>query len=116
MQTSRLFILNSLLMCQSPLDELSDSLKQFDSDTDIGLATLTGDHISNVLTEYTLDKLTDSEVHQWADLIELRDDIGLPAGQEGVDLQTIIQELANPTLFGTLSNIRAHELLNLIAS
>jgi hypothetical protein len=78
-------------------------------------AVLLRRHVSSVLERYLSGEISQAVVVEWADVIELRDDIEPEKGFENSILE-IIFELANPILNGKLNSERAHEILLLLNS
>lgn len=105
----RISALTQLIEGQRLLSELDAQLKlmPFDSEP---LVTLSASHIEETLTRFTNGAISDSHVEQWADLIEVRDDITFDPDYE-TKIKQVIHELANPVLFGPLDHYRAQSLM-----
>jgi hypothetical protein len=105
----RISALTQLIEGQGLLSELDAQLKlmPFDSEP---LVTLTASHIEEMLTRFANGAISDGHVEQWADLIEVRDDIAFDPDSE-TKVKQVIHELANPVLFGPLDHYRAQSLM-----
>jgi len=87
--------LQEVLDLVRPISEIGSDLAAFPWDCDAPLVKLDQSHIASVLTRFLSCQLSASEVEEWADAIECRDDIGLdPDSAAGIALN----ELANPLL------------------
>lgn len=82
-------------LCRSPSVELSRS------------------HIANVLERYLANELTEADVADWAELLELRDGLCFEPGQDETLIQAI-HELANPLLEGLLTPSTAYSMLQFL--
>ena len=89
-------------------------LGQYSWDFDGHPVILERRHITSLLGRYSSKATDELVVAEWADVIELRDDIKPEMGFEDLILE-IIFELANPILNGQLSTQRAQELVLLIS-
>ena len=94
-------VLQSLIAGKRPIAELRNLLKQFDFDCE-PLVTLRTDNIIEKLTQLLNGELDADYIQQWADLIEVRDDICFdPADEDRI--KQAIYEMANPELMGLLN-------------
>ena len=94
--------------------DLSPRLSAFGWDSD-ELVTLTRSHIVDVLTAYAAGDLLASEVEQWANAVESRDDVGFDHDHEDAVREAIFQ-LANPLLEGRLTRASARDLAAKLAA
>jgi hypothetical protein len=101
MQT-RTQLLEDLLNYSYSLEDIEDGLKMYPWDTPKGLVVLDHKRLFSMLERYLQKKITASELEHWANLVEIREDIGFPENEEAL-LSSIVFELANPVLFGELS-------------
>ncbi len=74
-----------------------DEIRSFGWDCETELVILSAGNIRNVLKKYSIGEITDTEVREWANFIERRDDIGLDEKQNKV-LDEVIFWLANPEI------------------
>lgn len=91
-------VLQSVVRFDKSVDELRKLISGFGWDwTEAPLARLTGEHLGSVLSRYENGELTGREVEDWANLIEVREDIGTDPHVEAA-----IFALANPQLEGAI--------------
>ena len=76
-------------------------------DMDIAVVVLTARDISEVLTRFTEHSLSAELVADWADFLELRDDVDY----DSPSVKELVHELANWEIEGLLSTERARQLL-----
>jgi len=110
----RTTVLNSLIRLDRPIGEIRAELSTFPWDSPSELVTLTAEDIRSVLTRFTSGTLTASEVSEWADAIELREDIAFEARyhEEIVDA---IFFMADPQLNGPLNQNEISRLVALLS-
>lgn len=89
--------LNQLLNLEKDLTTICQILKDFSWDSD-ELVFMNKNHALKALTLLITKKIMPSDLEVWANMIEGREDIGF----ESPILMQIIEEIANPTLFGVL--------------
>jgi hypothetical protein len=99
---TRTQLLESLLNYSYSLEDIEDGLKMYPWDTPKELVVLDSKKLSFLLERYLNKEITSSEAERWANLVEIREDIGFPENEK-VLVSSIIFELANPVLFGGLS-------------
>ncbi len=107
---TRLELLNSLIEFKQPLSSILSSLKTFPWDSDEVLVTFQKEHLIHVVNQYLNNHFSASDVENWANAIEGREDIGY-ATQDKDILNDLIFELANPILTSPLSPDIAREYL-----
>lgn len=94
----------ALVRFDRPLDVLHDSIAGFPFDWDgPALATLRREHILEVLARWQGGELTPEQVSDWANLVELRDDLDHDPDDPAV--AEAVFDLANPALQGPLSEV-----------
>lgn len=106
---SRNELLNKLLNMNSSVRTLTE-LNKIGWDSDEELVNLTRQHILNVLRNYQEGKIDETEVEDWANAIEGREDIGREKSYEEL-INQILYELANPYLTEKLTQERAKSLI-----
>lgn len=72
---------------------------------------LTSAHLRAALTRYLTGRWSAEQLEAWADFVEMRDDIDIPASEHR-GLRELLFELASPALFGELTSARARLLLD----
>jgi hypothetical protein len=103
-------LLQSLLAFNAPVANVMEPLKKFGWDSETELVTLTRDDIASVLKRYLSSELSASDVEDWANALEIRDDVGYEVGYEDL-LSDVVFDLANPALNGLLNLKVAQELI-----
>ena len=104
--------LTDLVQFNKPLSLLSNELSQFEWDYNSEELTISKSDIIKVLQRCILANISISEIEEWANLIECREDIKY----EDNTLQNIIFQLANPLLEGKISQITCKQLLDKLMS
>lgn len=107
---NRKILLEQLLDFTKPILALSDELNKFKWDCDEHYVTLSKFHLLNILNRYLKNELSETEVEEWANAVESREDIGI----NEIDMNLInetLYELANPYLTTQLSTDRAKLLI-----
>lgn len=89
-------------------------LRLFAWDSDAALVTLTGNDLIRILNGYLRGELSDTEVEEWAEALEGRDDIGYEPRLSGT-LRQIIFELANPLLTAPIEPAQARRWKDVIS-
>jgi hypothetical protein len=97
MQRDRAQLLRALIAYELPIEPVLADLRSFGWDAPEPLVLLTREDIVRVLDRYLAGELTAEQVTDWADLVECREDIGFPGGDEDV-LSDAVFRLANPNL------------------
>ena len=107
---TRIKLLNSLLEFDKPLAEILPALNSLGWDSEQSLVILQRQHITNILQRYLDDKLSASDVENWANAIEGREDIEYESDFAEL-LAEAIYEIANPLLTHPLSKLFAQQWL-----
>ena len=103
-------ILLNLISFNSGLVQLRNQVASLSWDSEEELVFLTKSHVKDVLNRFLQDDLTREDVNDWANMIEMREDIGFAEGDEE-ELKELIFELANPEITHELNANRASELV-----
>lgn len=90
-------LLTELIRNPLPEADLLEELVAYGWDSDDELVIVTKEDAMRILTLFRLGKLDASQVEDWANRIEGRDDIGYIGGSEGI-VKNAISWLANPSL------------------
>jgi hypothetical protein len=106
MQRDRTSVLSDLVTLSRPLAEILNDLRGFGWDSSEVLVMLAPHHITAVLYRFLAGELATSDVEDWADAIEGRDDVDYSTPQ-AVPLS--IFELANPLLTEALTRQSAQQ-------
>ncbi len=83
-----------LISLDRPLDELAELLRRYPFDCDAPLVVLRPGDVVAVLDRFLAGELAAQQVIDWADLLEVRDDVGLRAGDDLT--QDVLFALATP--------------------
>jgi hypothetical protein len=100
--------LRDLLELPRPLSEILRDVAQLPWDSNVEHAELTTRHLASVLRRHLEGVLDGKAVEDWANAIEMRDDIAYDPDSTAGE---ILHELANPLLTEPLTSKRAAELL-----
>lgn len=93
----RIEALRDLIELREPISIAASRLRSFPWDSDSALVTLTVDDLVRVIDGYLREELSKTDVEEWAEAIEGRDDIGYERHISDT-LKQLIFELANPLL------------------
>jgi len=108
----RVGLLAELLGYERPIGDVLADLAPYGWDSDETLADLKDSHVRHVLARYLQTGFSTTQVEEWANAIECREDIGYePNSPEG----DVIFELANPDMTAQLNPARAEQLLLLLS-
>ncbi len=108
-QIDRMSTIKDLVSFATPLSELRSKLSKLSWDYEGEQVILGASHIVNVLQKYLNNDLCATEVEDWANAIEGREDIEFDSRNHAM-IEDIVHELANPVLTQPLTPIRAHML------
>ena len=103
-------VLKDLINFKGDLSLLEKELTKFEWDSDEELVVLKLTHLENVLNRYLSDEIPKNEVCDWANTIEMREDIGINPEMENA-IKELLFELANPEITYELTAQRASDLL-----
>ena len=106
MNITRTCQLTELLNLSRPVADVVAALSAFDWDSDEELVTLEAAHICAVLDRFLSGDISATDVEDWANAIECRDDVGLIQPSPVADA---LDELANPVLSRPLTRQSAAE-------
>lgn len=96
--------IQSLIAFDRPFDELREGVSSFPFDwAGPPLGTIRRQHLLAVLARWQLGELTAEEVENWANLVEVRDDLDRAPNDPAV--ADAIFDLANPVLNGELHEV-----------
>ena len=108
-------LLNALLTFEQPLSDILDSLNRLSWDSEEVLIKLQKKHIIHLLQRYLQGQLSITDVENWANAIEGREDIEPEENDQGI-LDEILFYLANPLLSQPLSHESAQDYLTQLNS
>ncbi len=102
--------LEKLITLGDSLETITGDLETHRWDSENALVTLNRGHLEAILKRYIAGEISESEVEDWANTIEAREDIGFETEQEDIINSTIF-ELANPLLTSELTHAGAQRLI-----
>lgn len=111
----RIKALRDLIELREPIPVAISRLRRFPWDSDAELVTVTPTDVTRILDAYLVGELSNTDVEDWADALEGRDDIGYELDQSDT-LREIIFELANPLLTTPIEPARARSLKRSISA
>lgn len=101
-QAQREDALRDLVQRRAPVPEAIAALARFPWDSDTELVALTRADAVRVLQDYLAGTLTAEDAQQWADALEVRDDVGREPGFAD-ELTEFLFEMATPEVAGPLT-------------
>jgi hypothetical protein len=104
-RTERSILLNQLIARERPLAGLLRDLASFGWDLEERLAILTREDVSRILSGFLTHDISAKDVEEWANALEIREDVGLEHGYAEL-LKEVIFELANPLLTDPITHDR----------
>ena len=105
----RAALLAKVVRYELPLEETLLMLSAFGWDSDQELYQLSSQDVIALLDRYLEGALTAAQVQHWAELLEMRDDVGFEVKQTDL-LKQIIFRLANPEVNRTITRTLAVEI------
>ena len=109
---ARRTLLGELIDLKRPAAEIARDLAHFPWDSD-ELVELTSDDVLRVLRAYLAGSITGEELAAWADVLEVRDDIGL-AGPDPDFLREFLADASTPTGLRPVTPAWALDWLHLV--
>jgi hypothetical protein len=109
-QGTRREILERLVTFAAGIEELTGLLSGIPWDADEALVTLSRVEIASVLTRYIEGEISERDLVEWANLLEMREDIGYQTSFEEM-ISNFVFEAANPELEGRASVLWARSWL-----
>jgi hypothetical protein len=98
---------------QDSIDKLRIALEPFEFDSE-PLAVLRAEDIIEKISRFLDNQIDQLYLEQWADLIEVREDIEFERVKEK-EIKQVIHDLANPVLAGALDETRARQMTLLLS-
>lgn len=99
----RISILREIISLSRPIGKMARDIISFPWDYDGNGVTLTAKDITNAINMYKNGEITSSDLENWADLIECREDIDYDE-KSSEEINMAIFCLANPGLNGEISH------------
>jgi hypothetical protein len=95
-------LLRRVMRYEMPLEETLLLLRTYAWDSDEELVTLTAVDVVTLIDRFFAGELSARQVQHWAELLELRDDVGFEE-RWAEPLRLAVQELATPEVFGAIT-------------
>jgi len=111
-EASRIETLKHLLDRKISPPEANIILSRFDFDSE-PLVEVERSHILKLLMDFIEGFIDSKDVEDWADAVELRDDLFYDPQYEE-DMKDIVHDLSNPILSGPLTNDKALEMISVL--
>jgi hypothetical protein len=105
--------LSELVNFALPIKQLSDQVAAIGWDTPGDMVTMKRRHLASALSSYLDGHLTREEIFEWANLLEIREDIDFESGDD-VLIPKLIFKLANPEIEGDLTPERARSIIEML--
>lgn len=109
-QSVRTALLKRLINFEKPLNVVINELRGYPWDSD-PLVVLDDEAISHVLQMHLSGEVSATELQEWAEAIEMRDDIELPQDREEMTKKFLFR-FANPAIEGPIHRALAEEWLS----
>jgi hypothetical protein len=98
----RTSLLNRVIRYELPLEDTLVLLRAYGWHSDGELVMLTAAQVVGVLNRFLAGELTAPQIQHWAELLELREDVGLePRWSEEIALP--VRQFATPESFGAIT-------------
>jgi hypothetical protein len=110
----RASLLQRLVRYELPIEDTIAMLRAYGWDADDELVVLTSGDALQILDRYLGGELTSKQVAYWAELLEMRDDVGFEERQSA-ELRRLIFVLANPEINEALTPALAIRLRRVLA-
>lgn len=107
-QARRLAALRDLVELRVPIHDAMAALGRFAWDSDEELVDLTSMDAVRLLNGYLDGRLSADDCREWAEGLEVRDDVGREPGREE-ELNEFLFEIATPEVAGALTPQRAQQ-------
>ncbi len=109
--SNRKQVLQALITFSSPLEFLSQELRQFEWDYEGKPVIVKPIHIVKIINRFLSGDLNAKDVEDWANLIECREDLAFNHEQ----LEKIIYALANPEIEGELTMAQCQKIFQVFS-
>lgn len=106
-------LINRLLRLENDIDGLILQLQDYEWDYDGVPVLLEREKMIAILKRWHVGQIPTEALYQWADFIELREDIDFLAKDREL-LSMIVHSLANPALEGEMTKEKCAEFLKLL--
>jgi hypothetical protein len=110
-QARRVEALRDLVELRVPIRDATAALGRFVWDSDEELVDLTSMDVMQLLNGYLDGRLSADDCREWAESLEVRDDVGREPGREE-ELAEFLFEIATPEVAGELTPQRAQQWIS----
>jgi hypothetical protein len=98
----RASLLRRVVRYETPLEDTLVLLRTYGWDSDEELVTLTASDLVALIDRFFTGELSARQIQHWAELLELRDDVGFEA-RWAEHLALAVRQLATPEVFGAVT-------------
>jgi len=110
---NRIEVLKSLVTFSIPTTKLKNELNKLPWDSEDPLIVLKKDHLLQIIEKLRKNKITLSELIEWANLLEVREDIEYEKPYD-TQINKIIFTIANPELVSNDLNVFKDFIISLV--
>lgn len=103
-------ILQDLISFTEDITKLQLELSHYPWDVENSIVVVTNSGVYNVLSNFKTNNLSMNKLEDWANAIESRDDVEF----ESEKLKEIINQIANPALYGQLSHAQLKKFMQML--
>jgi hypothetical protein len=107
-------LLRSLIKRERPTNGIVKELAQFPWDSETALQTVTVEDGVSVLRRFLIGELNATDLEDWANAIEGREDLEYGSGPRGQVLKRVIVEMANPTMYRQIDRSTVQDWLTVL--
>ena len=90
-------VLEELVRLSAPIHDIKTRLSQYPWEAERELVLIRPEHVISILRKFSKQAISASDVEDWANLIEGREDVGFESQFEDIG-RDVLYELANPQL------------------
>lgn len=110
----RTSLLRRVIRYELPLADTLVLLQAYGWNSDEELATLTAADVVALLDRFFTGELSAAQIQHWAELLELREDVGFEA-LWAEHLSLVVRQLATPEVFGEITPVLLRRMRNVFA-
>ncbi|HTA27583.1 MAG TPA: hypothetical protein VK809_07340 [Bacteroidia bacterium] len=108
--SKRDLVIKSLIEINADINTLIQELSKYPWDSE-PLITLSLRHVKNALYQYLQGNISALELENWANAVEMRDDIEYEYGNEKT-ISKVLSELSNPVISQPIDKDHIEEIIN----
>lgn len=111
---NRTSLLRRVVRYELPLEDTLVLLRAYGWDSDEELVELTAADVISLIDRFFSGELSARQVQHWAELLELRDDVGFEH-RWAEHLAIAVRQLATPEVFGAITPALLHRMRSVFA-